>query len=131
MSEENVELLRGVYETPGDEAFGALLAIAADDVVWVSDPRMPGGGTFRGKNATSQYLDALGVFEQEALDVERVIDLGDRVLGITTIRAKPPDGPAVEWVWCQLVSFRDGLVTEVRNFLDRESALEAAGLSES
>jgi ketosteroid isomerase-like protein len=91
---------------------------------------VPGGGTFRGEEATSRYLDGLGVFEQEALDVERVIDLGDRVLGITTIRAKPPDGPSVEWVWRQLVTFRDGLVTEVRNFLDRESALVAAGLSE-
>ena len=91
---------------------------------------MPGGGTFRGKEATRRYLDGLAVFKQEALDVERIVDLGDRVLGITTIRAKPPDGPPVEWVWCQLVTFRDGLVTEVRSFLDRESALEAAGLSE-
>ena len=130
MSEENVQILRGVYENPGDEAFGALLEIASDDIVWVSDPRMPGGGTFRGKDATRSYLDRLGVFEQEALDVERVVDLGDRVLGITTIRAKPPDGPSVEWVWCLLVTFRHGLVSEVRSFLVRESALEAAGLSE-
>ena len=130
MSEENVQILRGVYENPGDEAFGALLEIASDDIVWVSDPRMPGGGTFRGKDAIRSYLDRLGVFEQEALDVERVVDLGDRVLGITTIRAKPPDGPSVEWVWCLLVTFRHGLVSEVRSFLVRESALEAAGLSE-
>ena len=130
MSDENVQLLRGVYGAPGDKAFGALLEIASDDIVWVSDPRVPGGGTFRGKEATSRYLDGLGVFEQEALEVERLVDLGDRVLGITTIRAKPPDGPSVEWVWCQLVTFRDGLVTEVRSFMDRESALEAAGLSE-
>lgn len=129
MSDDNVQLLRGVYGA-ADKGFDALLEISSDDIVWVSDPRMPGGGTFRGKLATSRYLDGLGVFEQEALDVERVIDLGDRVLGITTIRAKPPDGPSVEWVWCQLVTFRDGLVTEVRNFLDRESALVAAGLSE-
>jgi ketosteroid isomerase-like protein len=130
MSDENVQLLRSVYEA-GDAGFDALLDIASDDVVWVSDPTMPAGGTFEGKEATRRYLDALGVFKQEALDVERVIDLGDRVLGITTIRAKPPDGPSVEWLWCQLVTFRDGLVTEIRNFLDRESALEAAGLSEN
>ena len=130
MSEKNIQLLRGVYEAPGDEAFGALLDIASDDIVWVSDPRMPGGGRFEGKDAVKRYLEGLGVFKQEALDVERLVDLGDRVLGMTTIRAKPPDGPSVEWVWCQLVTFRDGLVTEVRNYLDRESALEAAALSE-
>ena len=130
MSEKNIQLLRGVYEAPGDEAFGALLDIASDDIVWVSDPRMPGGGRFEGKDAVKRYLEGLGVFKQEALDVERLVDLGDRVLGMTTIRAKPPDGPSVEWVWCQLVTFRDGLVTEVRNYLDRESALEAAAVSE-
>jgi ketosteroid isomerase-like protein len=130
MSEKNIQLLRGVYEAPGDEAFGAPLDIASDDIVWVSDPRMPGGGRFEGKDAVKRYLEALGVFKQEALDVERLVDLGDRVLGMTTIRAKPPDGPSVGWVWCQLVMFRDGLVTEVRNYLDRESALEAAALSE-
>ena len=129
MSDENARLLRGIYET-GDDAFGALLEIASDDIVWISDPRMPGGGTFEGKEATGRYLERLGVFTQEALDVERVVDLGDRVLGMTTIRAKPPEGASVEWVWCQLVTFRDGMVSEVRNFLDRESALEGAGLSE-
>jgi ketosteroid isomerase-like protein len=130
MSEENVEQLRRIYELPADDVWDALLEIASDDIVWVSDPRMPGGGRFEGKKATKQYLDSLSVFKQESLDIERVVDAGDGlVLGMATIRAKPPDGPSVEWVWCQLVTFRDGLVTEVRNFLDRESALEAAGLS--
>jgi ketosteroid isomerase-like protein len=127
MSAENVQLLREIYDT-GDRAFDVLLENATDDVVWISDERMPGGGRFEGKGATADYLEKLGVFQQEALDVEDVIDLGDRVLGMTTIRAKPPDGPSVEWVWCQLVTFRDGLITEIRNFLDREAALEAAGL---
>jgi ketosteroid isomerase-like protein len=130
MSEENVQRLRDIYAT-GDEAFDVLLERSSDDVAWVSDPQMPGGGTFEGKDAVKGYLDSLSVFKQEALDVERVIDLGDQVLGITTIRAKPPEGPSVEWVWCQLVTFRDGLVIEIRNFLDRESALEAAGLPEN
>ena len=51
---------------------------------------MLAGGIFEGKDATKRYLDGLGVSKHEALDVERVVDLGDRVLGITTVRAKPP-----------------------------------------
>jgi hypothetical protein len=49
------------------------------DIVWVSDQRIPGGGIFEGKDATKRYLDGLGVSKHEALDVERVVDLGDRV----------------------------------------------------
>ena len=108
MSEENVQLLRGLYETPGEEGFSALLEIAADDIVWVSDPRIPDGGIFEGKGATRRHLDGLNVLKLEALDVERIVDLGDRVLGMTTIRAKPPDGPPVEWEWCQLLTLGSG-----------------------
>jgi hypothetical protein len=38
------------------------------------------GGIFEGKDATKRYLDGLGVFKQEALDVERAADLCDRAL---------------------------------------------------
>jgi hypothetical protein len=36
----------------------------------------------------------------------------------------------VDWLWCHLVSFSDGLISPAQSFLDRGSALEAAGLSE-
>ena len=73
----------------------------------------------------------MAVFDESTLVVDDLIDLGDdRVLGMTTIRAAPADGPAVEWVWCHLVTIDDGLISEARSFIDRESALEAAGLRE-
>jgi ketosteroid isomerase-like protein len=70
------------------------------------------------------------VFEDGSIEVHEIIDLDDRALGITTFRARPADGPATEWLWCHLVTLRDGRITELRSFLDRESALEAAGISE-
>jgi ketosteroid isomerase-like protein len=104
---------------------------AFDDFVWVSDPRMPGGGTYRGKDDARGYLTQMAVFDESTLVDDDLTDFGDdRVLGITTIRAAPADGPAVEWAWCHLVTINDGLILEARSFIDRESALEAAGLSE-
>jgi ketosteroid isomerase-like protein len=130
MSLGSVEILREVYEASDAEGFEPLLRASAEDLVWISDPRMPGGGTHTGKDAVRSYLDQLAVFEGGRVEIHEIRDLGDRVLGITTYRAKPPEGPPVEWVWCHLVSFREGEISEVRSFIDRESALEAAGLSE-
>jgi ketosteroid isomerase-like protein len=127
MSGENVEIMRRLYESKSQQA---LVDLLAEECVWISDPRMPGGGTYTGKEAVSRYLDGMFVFEDGNIEVHDIIDLGDRALGITTFSARPPDGPATEWLWCQLVTFRDGFITEFRSFLDRESALEAAGLRE-
>ena len=132
MSEENVEILREAYEGGSDQGFEILLSYATDDIVWISDPRVPAGGTYVGKDAVrGNFAEMRSAFTDVVIEVDEVIDLGeDRVLGITTFRGGPTDGPKVEWVWCHLLTFRGGLIAEVRGYLDRESALEAAGLSE-
>jgi ketosteroid isomerase-like protein len=63
-----------------------------------------------------------------SIDVEEIVDLGDRALGITRFHGVSSDVPPVVWLWCHLVSFRDGLISQAQSFLDRESAVEAAGL---
>jgi ketosteroid isomerase-like protein len=131
MSGGNVEILRRVYEASqidGAEGVEAVLSCCSDDVVWVSDPRLPGGGTHEGRDAVRDYLNGLSVFESVTVDIEEITDLGERALGITTFHGRPPQGPEVEWVWCHLVSVRDGLITEARSFMDADSARRAAGL---
>jgi ketosteroid isomerase-like protein len=119
-----------MYEAAAANGIDAMLGYARDDAVWISDPRVVGGGTFRGKQAVRAYLTELAVFEEETIEIHELIDLGDRVLGIATFRATARDGLSVEWLWCHLVSFKDGLVMEWRSFMDRESALKAVGLEE-
>jgi ketosteroid isomerase-like protein len=107
-----------------------MLEFTTDDVVWVSDARFPGGGTHRGKADVRRWLNQLWIYDDFRIDVEEIIDLGgDRAVGFTRCHATPADGPPADWVWCHLVSFRDGWITEVQSFLDRESAQEAAGLA--
>jgi ketosteroid isomerase-like protein len=127
MSQENVEIMRRLYQSNAQQA---LVDLLADECVWISNPKMPGGGRYTGKEAVRRYLDGMLVFEDGTIEVHEIIDLGDRALGITTFRARAPDGPTTEWLWCHLVVFRNGSITEFRSFLDRESALEAAGLRE-
>ena len=94
MSQENVEILRQVYEGGTDQDLEILLGYATDDIVWISDPRVPAGGTYAGKDAVGGYIAEMPIFPGSVIEVDDVIDLGeDRVLGIATLRGAPADGP--------------------------------------
>ena len=49
MSQENVEIVRRVYKLAEVRGVEGLLELAIDDIVWISDPRFPGGGRHNGK----------------------------------------------------------------------------------
>jgi ketosteroid isomerase-like protein len=130
MSEENVEVLRRVYRVVEARGVEGLLEFATDDVVWISDPGFPGGGTYRGKGSVRSWLSKLWIYDEVTVDVEEIVDLDDRVLGITRFHGASVDGPPVDWPWCHLMTFRAGLISQAQSFLDRAEALEAAGLSQ-
>ena len=83
--EENVEVLRAVYELASPRGVEGLLELATEDVVWVSDPGFPGGGTHKGKESVRQWLTRLWFYEEVSIDVEEIVDLGDKALGITPL----------------------------------------------
>ena len=130
MSEENVEVLRTAYAQATARGVEGILDLATEDLVWISDPQFPGGGTHMGKENVRRWLNKIWIYEEVSIDVEEIIDLDDRALGITRCHAVPPDAPKVDWLWCHLVSFRDGLISQAQSFLDRDEALGAAGLRE-
>jgi ketosteroid isomerase-like protein len=130
ISEQNVEVLRTAYAQAAARGVDAILESATEDLIWISDPRFPGGGTHVGKENVRRWLNTIWIYAEISVHVEEIIDLDDRALGITRWHAVPPDAPEVDWLWCHLVSFRDGLISQARSFLDTQSALEAAGLPE-
>jgi ketosteroid isomerase-like protein len=130
MSEENVEVVRRVYKLAEARGVEGLLELATDDIVWISDSRFPGGGTYVGKENVHRWLNKIWIYAEVSVDVEEIIDLDDRALGITRFHGVYSDAPPVDWPWCHLFWFRDGLISQAQSFFDRADALEAAGLSE-
>ena len=129
MSQKDVEVLRTAYARATARGAEGMLEFATEDVVWISDPRFPGGGMHNGKENVRRWLNQLWIYEEFSIDVEEIIDLDDnRALGITHCHGVLPDAPDADWLWCHLVSFRDGLISQAQSFLDRDGALEAAGL---
>jgi ketosteroid isomerase-like protein len=133
MSEENVEILRRLYE---QWASGDLSADCFDPEIEYSrigaqTPDME--GRWRGLDelptAMREYLRA---FSDLRIEAERIIDLGgDRVLVLSrhTARGKQ-SGVPIEHEVGDLFTLRDGKIVRYDSYWNRAQALEAAGLRE-
>jgi ketosteroid isomerase-like protein len=125
MSEENVEVVRRIYETwlRGDSARDLIDA----DVEYVNPPDAVEGGTRRGRRAFAGIRDA---YDDVRVEPERFIDAGPDVVVIARITAKGKgSGVDIDWRQGYVWTVRDGKGVRFRWFNKPEQALEAAGLS--
>ena len=77
------------------------------------------------------WRDWLEPWASYYIEAEDFIDAGDEVVSLTRVRAQTTrDAVAVEHRPGAVWSLRDGKITRVRFFLERDEALEAAGLRE-
>jgi ketosteroid isomerase-like protein len=133
MSEENVEVVREMYERRegGDMRVGEFVDPEIEFVRIGSElPDFAGEwhGTAGLRQATAEYLN---VWDDYRFEVERVIDLGDRVLVLErhTARGKR-SGASISQQVGTLFTLRDGLIVRWEYYWERAEALEAAGISE-
>ena len=131
MSQENVELLRAVYErwrlgdlwTP--EVFDPDV-----EVVWAAD--IPDAGTHHGlaelEQDSRRWLSAWDALRVQA---EEYIDLGERVLVLITISGRGKDSNIeVEGKYAHVWTIRDGKATRFAGYTDWDKARKSVGLSE-
>jgi ketosteroid isomerase-like protein len=137
MSSKDVEIVREVLEArinldPRlDSTWDGIQDWLHPDFEYREDPSWPGGGTHSGiaafRAAVSEYFDAL---EDVRFDPEEFIDTGDRVLVMSTLRARGRSGARVETQQAGIFAVREGRIVSWQVVLDREEALRLLGLQE-
>jgi ketosteroid isomerase-like protein len=132
MSEEDVERLRELYESAVDDEFSSLFALLDDDVEYVNPDNALEPGIRRGRPETEGALRRLfETFVYSRIVVERVAEVGDRVVAILDVEGRGRDsGTPFQVRFGHLVTFRDGRIVRFEWFLNPAEALEAAGLRE-
>ena len=131
MSQENVEAVRTAFAAFSRDDWDALIGLLDPEIEWVTTGQFVGGQVYRGHAGVRDFLDALsGEFEAFRAEPENFAAASDVVVADTRVtgvgrRSEVP----VELQFTVVVSLRDGRVVRVRNFLERQEALEAAGLS--
>ena len=126
MSEENVELVRRIYDA-WDREESARDFIAAD-VEYVNPSYAVEPGTRRGRKSFAVVRDTYEDFE---IKIERIIDAGDQTVALAHYTASGPvSGVPVAGEHGYVWTVRDGLAVRFQWFQSHREALDAGGLRE-
>jgi len=132
MSQENVEVVRDVYERWSQGDFRTSVDVFDPLVLLVLRPDFPDAGTYLGPERVAEYTRGfLEPWTRLTIEAEDIIDAGDSVVvAVRQHGVGGGSGAATEFRYFHLWSFRGPKVIRLENFRDRAEALEAAGLRE-
>jgi ketosteroid isomerase-like protein len=139
MSQENVEIVRRVYERYSEGDFRASADLLDPRVTLVlahaSDwgPETPEAGIYVGAEAVAAYTRdyLLKPWEDFKMKAEELVEAGDSVLvRVLQSGVGRTSGAPAELRYFTLWSFRGPKVIRIESFRERATALEAAGLTE-
>jgi ketosteroid isomerase-like protein len=131
MSGANVERVRESFEFV-DREHKPDFDLLHPDIRWHTRADLPDTATYRGHDGvTTLMADWFGAFDDLRVDVEELIDAGDRVVVVLRLHGRAR-GSAHEVEMCEthVLTMRDGQVTEVHEYLTKAEALKVVGLDE-
>jgi ketosteroid isomerase-like protein len=138
MSQENVEIVRRSFEVFNRGGAEAVISggFWSPELVWDASPSgIPGLGVYRGYDEVRSFFEddwfQAFPFEEWEIEVDELIDNGDQVIAMSRQRGRgATSGVGAELELAQIATLRDGEIVRIESYLDREKALEAAGVRE-
>ena len=131
MPPDHVELVESAFDAWNRGDIEAFAGHVAENVAWLEVSGRPEGAPVErlGRERLRQSLESLfDVWESYRLDVERLEDLGDRVLAVVReVGRGRASGVEVEGLWGYLITVEDGLIARIEAYRDAALALQAAG----
>jgi ketosteroid isomerase-like protein len=132
MSQENVVVVRRLFDAVGRGDVEAALRYVRPDGEWVNPAYAMEPGTRRGLTGVRTALSALrDSFTQLRFDISQIVDLDERVLVTGTFSGvgRASEAAFGPQAFGSVVTLADGKVQRYQWYLNAEEALEAAGLS--
>jgi ketosteroid isomerase-like protein len=132
VSAANVQLVRETYEAFNRDGSAGTIPFMHPDVVWdESDLVARNPGIYRGHDGVLRLgRENSELWREIKAEVDELIDAGDdRVVAGVRVQGKGKfTDESVELAITQVWQIRDGKAWRVKLYLDRQEALEAAGL---
>jgi len=132
MSQENVEVVRRVYDALDHSDWDAAFEAAEPDLELIPPDQSPVSARVRGVDEVRAWIaDQQETVGNLAIDVEELIEADECIVALIRLRVRPRGTDAdFELRIAHLWTLRDGKLTRCEVFPERENALEAAGLRE-
>ncbi len=130
MSQEDVEIIQRSFVVWGETGEPEWRIV--DDEIEAHDHDILDASEYRGRAGIERWLADWGAAWSEfSMEPEEFIDAGERVVVVIRMRAKGLGSSAVvERQDAIVYELRDGKITRLDYYNNREQALEAAGLAE-
>ena len=126
MSEENINLVKSLYEALGRRDIGKILSLIDSSIEIQQTDQLPWGGTYQGVFGMQSFFGKLLNSIDSQLAVDRFLDAGSDVLmigrthGQTKAKGTQFDVTAIH-VW----TVRDGKVVGFHPYIDTPAMLKA------
>ena len=134
MSQENVEVVRPIYEASADGRFGAHLDLFDPQVEYAHKRKEADMlvGEWRGIEAmVATITEWMETVDDLRIEAERYIDAGDSVVVFTRYTAiNKASRVPFEERFADVITLRGGRIVRWHAYRHRSEALEAVGLSE-
>jgi ketosteroid isomerase-like protein len=142
MSQENIQIVRGIYGLAADFGGGlepadverqlsdtALAEYFDPEVEWIPvQQSLLASRSYTGYEGVRRFwTDFLSAWDQYDVVPVEFIDRGDQV-AVTMRMTASTKGLEVDEVWSSLCTLRDGKIVRVQGFTNRDGALKAADL---
>jgi uncharacterized protein len=130
MSQENVELVRSLYEgwLRGDSGLDKL----DPEISMVESTTLPGAASADGIEAVERYMRSFARhWEQIRFEPQEYIDAGNQVVVVARLVGQgKKSGVEVTRTWAYVWTLREGKALRMVGYADRAQALEAVGLTD-
>jgi ketosteroid isomerase-like protein len=133
MAQENVEIVRRLFDALARRDAKSVLALYDPEVEWDASRAGPGeafiGGIYHGHEGLRGYFrEWYEAWESIEYDCEELVDAGERVMSAVTNRGRGRvSGAELEYKQYAVWTIRDGRIVRVVWFNARDEALEEAG----
>jgi ketosteroid isomerase-like protein len=133
LESDQVAAVRRFTEAFNRRDFDALIADTGPETELHEWPEAPGAQSYRGPDELQRAFDNwFESWEWMQVEIEEVEEAGDQVMATLHQRARGRGSQVeVEIRSFNVWSFKDGVVSEIRLFTDRESALAAFGTTKT
>ena len=131
MSNDNKQLVKGMYDAFGRGDIATVLAGMTEDVSWHLPGAAPFSGRHHGRGEVERFFSELNRLVQlDQFDVDEVLGDGDRVVVLGRERMTVREtGQHVEFPWAHVYRVRNGKVSEAYLFDDTHAVASAFGES--
>ena len=126
--ERDLEKIEELYQAQQKRDIRSILMLMSPDIEIIQSSELPWGGHFTGHDGVKKFLTALAEHIESQVQVERMIDAGDKIavvgrtIGKTRKTKLEFDIPIVH-IW----TFNEGQLTRFEPHIDNATMLAALG----